>query len=301
MNYVIQTENLTKTFRKTEAVADLSLRVPEGSIYAFLGPNGAGKTTTIKMLMNIIFSTSGSAEVFGVPSSKIGPEQFRQIGYVSENQKIPGWMTVPQLISYCRPMYPTWDDEFCKRLLAQFDLPNDVKLKSMSRGMKVKAMLLSSLAYRPKLLVLDEPFSGLDPLVRDEFIRGILELTETEGWTVFVSSHDIEEVDRLADWVGFIDRGTLQLSEKREALQRRFRQVEVTLPEGSSVPEQLPEEWLMPEQVGHAFRFVDSRYEVDSEARFKSIFPNIGTFDPQSLSLRDIYLTLARHFKGVSK
>jgi len=199
MSYVIQTENLTKKFRKTKAVDHLSLKVPEGSIYAFLGPNGAGKTTTIKLLMNIIFPTSGNAEVLGVPSRLIGPEQFQQIGYVSENQKIPGWMTVPQLVNYCKPMYPTWDDDFCKRLLAQFDLPNDVKLKSMSRGMKVKAMLLSSLAYRPKLLVLDEPFSGLDPLVRDEFIRGILELTETEGWTVFVSSHDIEEVDRLAD------------------------------------------------------------------------------------------------------
>ncbi len=301
MSYVIQTENLTKTFRKTKAVDNLSLKVPEGSIYAFLGPNGAGKTTTIKMLMNIVFPTSGTAEVLGVPSSKLGPEQFQQIGYVSENQKIPGWMTVPQLVNYCKPMYPTWDDEFCKRLLAQFDLPNDVKLKSMSRGMKVKAMLLSSLAYRPKLLVLDEPFSGLDPLVRDEFIRGILELTETEGWTVFVSSHDIEEVDRLADWIGFLDHGTLQLSEKREALQSRFRQVEVTLPEGLTVPEQLPEEWLMPERVGHAFRFVDSRYDADSAARFKTVFPNIGSYDPQPLSLRDIYLTLARHFKGVSK
>jgi len=301
MNDVIQTEGLTKIFRKTKAVSNVSIRIPEGSIYAFLGPNGAGKTTTIKLLMNIIFPTSGNAEVLGVPSGKIGPEQFQQMGYVSENQNIPGWMTVPQLINYCRPMYPTWDDEFCKRLLAQFDLPNDVKLKSMSRGMKVKAMLLSSLAYRPKLLVLDEPFSGLDPLVRDEFIRGILELTETEGWTVFVSSHDIEEVDRLADWVGFIDRGTLQLSEKREALQRRFRQVEVTLPEGLSVPEQLPEEWLMPERAGHAFRFVDSRYDVASAARFKSIFPTLGSYDPQPLSLRDIYLTLARHFKGVSK
>ena len=298
MGNVIQTNGLGKTFKGKVAVDNLQLEVPEGSIYAFLGPNGAGKTTTIKLLMNIIFPTSGSCEVLGVPSNKIGVEQFQQIGYVSENQKIPGWMTVPQLVNYCKPMYPTWDDAFCKRLLAQFDLPNDVKLKSMSRGMKVKAMLLSSLAYRPKLLVLDEPFSGLDPLVRDEFIRGILELTETEGWSVFISSHDIDEVERLADWVGFIDKGALQLSEKRESLQDRFRQIEVTLPDGFEVPKELPKEWLVPERAGHAFRYVESQFGNASDERFNTIFPSIGSLDPQSLSLREIYLALARHFKG---
>ncbi|MDF7823175.1 ABC transporter ATP-binding protein [Pontiellaceae bacterium B12227] len=301
MGNIIQTNDLVKNYRGKPAVDQLNLEVPEGSIYAYLGPNGAGKTTTIKLLMNIIFPTAGSAEVLGIPTHKIGPEQFQQIGYVSENQKIPGWMTLPQLLHFCKPMYPTWDDDFCQRLMTQFDLPNDVKLKSMSRGMKVKAMLLSSLAYRPKLLVLDEPFSGLDPLVRDEFIRGILELTETEGWTVFISSHDIDEVERLADWVGFIDKGKLQLSEAKESLQERFRQVEVTLPDGAEIPKELPKEWLVPERAGHAFRYVESRYGEASEERFRSIFPQAEIVEPQALSLRDIYLALARHFRGVAQ
>jgi ABC-2 type transport system ATP-binding protein len=298
MGNIIQTNDLVKTYRGKPAVDQLNLEVPEGSIYAFLGPNGAGKTTTIKLLMNIIFPTSGSAEILGVPSNKIGPEQFQQIGYVSENQQMPDWMTVPQLINYSKPMYPTWDDEFCNRLLTQFDLPNDVKLKSMSRGMKVKASLLSSLAYRPKLLVLDEPFSGLDPLVRDEFIRGILELTETEGWSIFVSSHDIDEVERLADWVGFIDKGTLQISESIESLQTRFRQIEVALPDGTDIPKQLPKEWLVPESTGHAFRYVESQFGNRSDKRFKTVFPAVDHFEPQPLSLRDTYLTLARHYKA---
>lgn len=301
MNHIIKTNQLTKTFRRKDAVKNLSLEVPEGSIYAFLGPNGAGKTTTIKLLMNLVPQSSGTAEILGVPSRKLGPEQLQQIGYVSENQEYPEWMTVDQLINYCKPMYPTWDDAFCSRLMQQLDLPEKVKLKEMSRGMKVKAMLLTSLAYRPKLLILDEPFSGLDPLVRDEFIRGILELTESEGWTLFISSHDIEEVERLADWVGFIDQGTLQLSEERELLQERFRRVQVALPEGSRVPNTLPSEWLNPEQSGHAFRYIESRYGPDAENRFRTTFPTAESYDPESLSLREIYLALATHLKGAAQ
>ncbi|MEO6846567.1 MAG: ABC transporter ATP-binding protein, partial [Chthoniobacterales bacterium] len=201
MNYAIETDQLTRHFGKTEAVNNLTLRVPEGNIFAFLGPNGAGKTTAIKMLMNILHPTSGSARILGVDSAQLSSTEFSQIGYVSENQQIPEWMTVAKFIAFCKPMYPTWDDALCAKLLKEFDLPLDRKLKSLSQGMKVKATLLVSLAYRPKLIVLDEPFTGLDALVRDEFIRGLLELSEQEKWTIFISSHDIDEVERLADSV----------------------------------------------------------------------------------------------------
>jgi ABC-2 type transport system ATP-binding protein len=297
MKYIIETDALVKRYRQRVAVNNLNLSVPEGSIYAFLGPNGAGKTTTIKMLMNMVFPTSGSAEVLNCPSSKLGVSQFQQIGYVSETQTMPEWMTVSQLIHYCKPMYPRWDNGFCEQLRKQFDLPLDVKLKNMSRGMRVKAMLLSSLAYRPKLLVLDEPFSGLDPLVRDEFIKGILELTETEGWTLFISSHDIDEVDRLADWVGFIDKGSLFLSEEKEGLQRRFRQIEITLPEGFEPLDNLPQEWLIPERSSHIFRYIESQYGNQHTERLRAVFPGINQIGEQYLSLREIYLVIARSLK----
>src|SRR5262249_41009916 len=157
---------------------------------------------------------------------RLGPVQFADLGYVSESMNLPLWMTVTQFLDYCRPLYPRWDKDFEKRLLTQFELPPQAKLRHLSRGMRMKAALLSSLAYRPKLVILDEPFSGLDPLVRDEFIRGLLELTEEEGWTVFISSHDIEEVQRLADRVAIINRGRLELDETSTSLQSRFRAAE---------------------------------------------------------------------------
>jgi len=298
VNGVIETSNLGKAFRQKRAIHGLNLNVPEGSIFAFLGPNGSGKTTTIKMLMNITEPSEGTATVLGVKSTNLSCKEFVQIGYVSENQEIPEWMTVRRLIDYCRPFYPTWDEAFCERLLKQFQLPLDQPLKSLSRGMKMKATLAASLAYRPRLLVLDEPFSGLDVLVRDEFIRGILELSEQERWTVFVSSHDIDEVERLADWVGIIKDGELQLAETASSLQARFRKIEAVMPSEAQKPSPAPQTWLLVEQAGHRLSFVDSQYQEGvTERQLMDRVPGCGQIDSNPMSLRDIFLTLARTYR----
>ena len=298
MEHVIETKNLSRRFGKKHAVRGLDLAVPAGSIFAFLGPNGAGKTTTIKMLMNILPSTEGRASVLGADSSRLGPREFSQIGYVSENQKMPEWMTVGQLIEFCKPMYPAWDDAFCERLLQQFALRREDKIKSLSRGNKTKASLLSSLSYHPRLLVLDEPFSGLDPLVRDEFIRGVLELTEQQQWTIFISSHDIDEVERLADWVGIINQGELQLAESMAALQARFRQIEVVTRDTAQKPSSPPSSWLNLEVEGHTIRFVECQFsEQGWEAAGHLHFSNAVQKTVQPMSLREIFLSLARHYR----
>lgn len=297
MSAIIQIEAMTKRFRKTVAVDRLTLDVPEGSIFAFLGPNGAGKTTTIKAMMNLFPPEEGRALVMGRPSTELGPEDFQHIGYVSENQKMPGWMTVDEFIHYCAPMYPDWDWDFCRKLLKQFDLPADRKIKHLSRGMKVKAALLTSLAYRPRLLVLDEPFTGLDPLVRDEFIRGVLELTEQERWTVFISSHDIDEVERLADWVGILNKGRLGICESVEMLQNRFRRAEAVLESESADRKPYPSSWLIPEKAGPVLSYVESAFDAEAELRLKEAVGAVRDVQFAPMSLREIFLTLARTYR----
>ncbi|MEJ1973156.1 MAG: ABC transporter ATP-binding protein [Lacunisphaera sp.] len=287
---IIETSNLSHRYWRTEAVQNLNLAVPAGSVFALLGPNGAGKTTTIKMLVNLLQPTAGEARVLGVDSRRLGECERAQLGYVSENQQLPLWMTVRQLLDYCRPFYPTWDRTLEQTLLHQFELPADRKLKHLSRGMLMKAALLSSLAYRPKLLILDEPFSGLDPLMREEFVRGVLEVSALGEWTVLVSSHDIEDVERLADNVGIIERGQLRLSEKTDSLLGRFRNVELTgAPDGATAPPGALE-W---NRAGNLTRFVATDYTGEaSERAWRGRYPGVA-FRTVPLTLREIFIVLA--------
>jgi ABC-2 type transport system ATP-binding protein len=297
---IIETNRLSRRYWRTEALRDLTLSVPTGSVFALLGSNGAGKTTAIKVLMNLLAPTSGSATVLGVDSRRLGEKERAQIGYVSENQKLPLWMTVGQLLDYCRPFYPTWDTALEARLLAQFDQPPGRKLKHLSRGMLMKAALLSTLAYRPKLLVLDEPFSGLDPLARDDFVRGILEASELGDWTVLVSSHDIEEVERLADHVALLEGGRLRFSETTESLLGRFRRMEVTV----SGPVQLgapPAGWLELEQKGGLVKLIVTNFDRETtEKTCREYFPE-GAVVAHPMTLREIFVTLARETRTQPK
>ncbi len=303
MNYpmnIIETNRLSRRYWRTEALRDLTLTVPTGSVFALLGANGAGKTTAIKVLMNLLPPSAGEARVLGVDSRRLGERERAQIGYVSENQKLPRWMTVRQLLDYCRPFYPTWDPALETKLLGQFDLPVDRKLKNLSRGMLMKAALLSTLAYRPKLLVLDEPFSGLDPLARDDFVRGVLEASELGDWTVLVSSHDIEEVERLADNIALLEAGRLKFSATTESLLGRFRRMEVTL-SGSTQLGAPAAGWLELEQKGGLVRFIATQYDrTTTERACRERFPE-STVTAHPMTLREIFVTLARETRNQPK
>jgi len=289
----LRTERLSKKFRSVVAVRDLTLDVPAGSVFALVGPNGAGKTTIIKTLMNIHRPTSGRAEVLGVDSRSLGADQLARIGYVSENQQMPGWMKVGYFLSYCKEFYPTWRDDDLAGLVRLYDLPLDRRLRHLSRGMRVKAALASSLAYRPELIVLDEPFGGLDVLVREQLIESILERTPEA--TVFVSSHDLAEIESFSSHVAYLNEGRLEFAEEMTALSSRFREVEVTLEQPADLPRGMPPTWLNPERSGVVVGFTDSRFESErNRAEVQRLFSGVREITARAMPLRAIMVAVAK-------
>jgi ABC-2 type transport system ATP-binding protein len=286
--------SLTRIYGSQTALKDVTLSVMPGSVYALVGPNGAGKTTLIQLIMNLQSATSGAAEVLGLPSEQIRGSVLTRIGYVSETQEMPDSMTVGGFLSYLRPFYPTWDRTLEQRLLTDFSLPLGRELRHLSRGMRMKVAFVSTLSYRPELLVLDEPFSGLDPLVRDELIQGLLDrIGET---TLFLSSHDLAEIESFASHVGYLEQGNLLFSEEMATLSGRFRQVEFRLDASARRPADLPDSWLEIEHSGSRMRFTDSAFITPEKttAHIRTIFPSASEMAFEPLSLRSIFLAYAR-------
>jgi len=293
MTAAIQMLDLTKHYRSLFALDRVNLEVPEGSVYALVGPNGAGKTTSIKILMNLIAASSGHAAVLGVDSKLIRGKAYTQIGYVSENQQSLDWMKVGDQFNYLRPFYPTWDRELEDSLVRQFDLTRNRKIKALSRGMKMKLALASALAFHPKLIVLDEPFGGLDPLVRDQLIEGLLDRASDS--TIFISSHDLAEIESFASHVAYLEEGKLRFSEEMANLTARFREVELTFDSEHALPSPLPLTWLQAKAQGAVIRFVESSYEQHkTEAEIERLFGPAREIAIRPIGLRAIFLATAR-------
>lgn len=289
---VIETASLTKRFRRVNAVTNIDLQVHEGSIYALMGPNGAGKTTFIKLLMNLIAPSEGRAIVLGQDSEQLHGRSFEEIGYVSENQKLPDWMSVADFFSYWRAFYPRWDRAVEARLVKRFELPPKQKLKSLSRGVRMKASLTSALAFRPRLIVLDEPLSGLDPLVRDDLMETLRNLTAET--TVLFSSHDLAEIESFATHVGYMDGGRLLLSEEMHRVRVRFRRMTALGESPLRQPAALPPEWTQFALDGSVAHWVESDYDADRSAvRATEVFGPVS-IAAEPLTLREVFLAMAR-------
>jgi ABC-2 type transport system ATP-binding protein len=220
---IIETQDLSKTYGPFVALRELNISVPKGSVFALMGANGAGKTTFIKILLNIISATRGTATILGAKSRAIGPATLAKIGYVSENQVLPLRLRVKDFFEYLRPCYADWDRSLEEQIRAQLALPPNRKIGELSHGMRMKMALACALSFRPKLLVLDEPLSGLDPLARDELIGGFMhQASET---TILISSHELDEVERFATHVGFLHEGRLLFQGSVAALAEHARSV----------------------------------------------------------------------------
>jgi len=220
---VIDVSELTRRFGDKTALDSVSVSMPRGAVYGLVGANGAGKTTLIKHILGLLRAESGSVRVFGLDPVADPVAVLSRIGYLSEENDLPPWMRVDELIRYTRAFYPAWDDPYAEELRQAFGLDSDAKIKNLSKGQKARAGLLTALAHQPELLVLDEPSSGLDPIVRKDILGAVIRTIADEGRTVLFSSHLLEEVEQVADHVTMINLGKIVLSAPLEDIREMHR------------------------------------------------------------------------------
>jgi ABC-2 type transport system ATP-binding protein len=227
--FAVETVDLHKHYGPTEAVRGLNLQVPAGSIFGFLGKNGAGKTTTIKMLLGMAFPTSGTVRVFGLPADapQSSVEIRRRTGFAGEDKDLYDHMTVEEIIRFTASFFPRWRRDLEERYLRSFDLPVSRRVKALSRGTRTKLALLLALCRGAELLILDEPTSGLDPAVTEEVLQALVAHVARAEMTVFFSSHQIAEVDQIADHLAIIDRGRSIVSGALDDLREQYRRIQL--------------------------------------------------------------------------
>jgi ABC-2 type transport system ATP-binding protein len=218
---------------------NISLELPEGSILGFIGANGAGKSTTIRILMGLVRQDTGSVQVLGhsMPADQVAAKQ--KIGFVSEDLRLYGAATLAWHMAFIASIYPDWNQAYADKLLRRFDLKPQQKIKGLSHGQRVKAALLLALAHQPRLLVLDEPTTGLDPVARREVLAELMAVLADERRTILFSSHNTLDVEQISDRIAFIDRGRMIAFEEKEDLLDRWRRLRLVLPPSAALP-QLP-------------------------------------------------------------
>lgn len=289
-HYAIETVGLSKRYRRQMAVDELTMRVPQGSVFAFLGRNGAGKTTTIRILLDLLDRTSGEARMLGLDCVKGAMELRKRIGYVAEGQKMYDWMKVDEIIWFCKGFYENWDDTFASELKDKLELPGNKKLSELSRGTQAKVALLLAMAYRPELLILDEPTAGLDVVVRRDFLEGVIELIQEQGRTVFFSSHIVHEVERVADWVGIIDAGKLIWCSSMDELKARVKRIVLTLDSPTRDFNAMGSQVLSLEHSGRQSVAVVQNYSEETLAAAQALKPT--DIRVEDMSLEDIFCAM---------
>lgn len=222
---IIEIQRVTRHFGQKTALDNISLVVPRGGVFGLIGGNGAGKTTVIKHILGMLKAQTGSVRVFGLDPVQNPVGTLGRIGYLSEDRDLPDWMRVGELMRYTRAFFPSWDAEFAEELREAFDLDAKARVKTLSRGQRARAGLLIALAHRPELLVLDEPSSGLDPVVRRDILGAIIRTIAEEGRTVLFSSHLLDEVERVADRVAIIHEGRILLTAAMDEIKDSHRRI----------------------------------------------------------------------------
>jgi ABC-2 type transport system ATP-binding protein len=284
----IWTEKLVKTYPDVRAVDGLNLNVPRGVVYGFLGRNGAGKSSTIRILLGLARPTEGHGTVLGFP---IGREQvsiLERTAYVSESKTLYGNLTPRELVRFTRGFYPKWSDQAVRKYSQLLEIPMDRPFSKLSQGNRTKVCLLLALSQGADLLILDEPATGLDPVVLDEFLRILVQDVVSEGKTVFISSHQLSDVEQIADWVGLIDHGRLLLEARLDDIKGQFRWVTAA---GTGLPAKPPDALLVASE-GNFNKYLVKKNADAFAAELSRQGATIAEVSP--LGLREIFLALVR-------
>jgi ABC-2 type transport system ATP-binding protein len=220
----IEVKNLSRRFGRSVALDNVSLTIPVGGVFGLVGLNGAGKTTLIKHLIGALRAQSGTVRIFGDDPVAKPVQVLGRIGYMSEEDTLPQWLRVDQLIRYARSVYPNWDDEYAASLCEQFRLRPSDALSTLSKGGRARAGLLVAIAHHPDLLILDEPSSGLDPIARRDILEAIIAGVSDEGRTVLFSSHLLDEVARVCETIGIMHGSRLSPPQTLDEIQSGYTQ-----------------------------------------------------------------------------
>jgi ABC-2 type transport system ATP-binding protein len=296
MDPVIRLNQVAKCYGAEVALDKVSFDVPRGVVFAILGENGAGKTTAIRIMLGLADANSGEAEVLGLKSATQGTEIRQRIGYVPERPTLYDWMTVAEIGWYTAGFYgPEFLPEYL-RLIKQYGLPLDRRLKALSKGMRAMVALSLALANQPELLILDEPTSGLDALVRHEFLESMVDRA-AQGQTVFLSSHQIGEVERVADMVAILRKGKLLLVERLDELKAQIRRVTVTLKDGATDAPALGGEVLSQRRKPRQWQSVVRGTDDEQLAALRGA-ENVEAVEVHATSLEEIFIAYMQQGNG---
>src|SRR6056297_1157273 len=288
MTAVVSVNGVFKGFRGCQALRGIDLQVPSGVVFALLGENGAGKTTLIRILTGFLHADAGSAEILGLNCETQSLTIRRQIGYVSDAPALYDWMTVERIGWFTSAFYPTGFQANYEELIRQFEVPVERKIKQLSKGQRAKVALALAVAHEPELLLLDEPTSGLDPLVRRQFLESMVDRAAT-GQTVLLSSHQISEVERVADWVAILHEGAVRLVAPLSELKETVVEWVVTVSDPLVELARPAGEILSESRQGRQCRWLLRGVPPDSLASLQQ-HPEVISVRPRTPTLEEIFI-----------
>ena len=294
----IELLGLTKAFGNTTAVNNLTFKIARGSTFGLLGPNGAGKSTTIKMLMGMLSITAGEARVLGVDVAQNPTAVKDLVGYVPETHHVYRWMRVGEAIGFCRTLYTTWNEQTCGEMLDLFRLDPNKKVKHLSKGMLVKLALLLAVSHDPQVLILDEPISGLDPVGREEFLDGVLRTICQRGQTVLISSHTLDDVQRLADTVGILYEGRLLMHGRLDEILSTTKRIRATLVDGRR-PTSLPAGTIHDRVQGRDWLLTVSDFRAEKLEHVRAL-EGVAHVEVVDLGLEDLFKDVVKGQRATS-